>query len=140
MSVDPTLTNDAASPPMTRVTIARYTAPPSRMSGPRNTLTHQHARPSCRLKDIVNTFNLQCRAFFVRAGTDGLCDSLRLRPRDVPVNIRVITRWTQVCFAAHKNYWDDRTAYGPHFFDPLINPCNKVSTVRVTLHLEDDIL
>src|SRR5487761_496334 len=46
----PALANDAAPSPMTRVTITRNTAPPSGMRGPRNTLTHQHARPSCGLK------------------------------------------------------------------------------------------
>jgi hypothetical protein len=38
-----------------------------------------------------------------------LSDSLSLRSRDVFVNIRIMTRWTQVRFAAHKDYGDDRT-------------------------------
>ena len=94
---------------MISVTIARNTAPPSRVSSRRNTLTHQHARPSCSLEDIVNAFNLQRRALLVRARTDRLSDSLSLRSRDVFVNIRIMTRWTQVHFAAHKDYGDDRT-------------------------------
>ena len=123
----PILTNDAASPTVNRVTIARNTAPPSRMSASRNTLTHQHARSSCGLKDIVNALDLKCRTLFVRARTDRLCDSLCLCSRDVSVNIWIVSRWTQVCFAAHKKYGDDRTTNGPYFFDPLINPCDDAS-------------
>lgn len=129
----PTLTKDTAHPPMIRITIARNAAPPSRVSSPRNTLTHQHARPSCGLEDIVDAFNLQRRALLVRTCTDSLRNSFCLRPRDVSVNIQVITRWTQICLAAHKDYGDGGTTYGPHFFDPLINPCD-VSVARVTLH------
>jgi len=66
----PTLTNDAAPSPMISVTITGNTAPPSRVSSPRNTLTHQHARPSCSFEDIVNSFNFQRRALLVRARTD----------------------------------------------------------------------
>jgi hypothetical protein len=76
----PTLTNDAAPPTMNGVTIARNTAPPSRMSAPRNTLTHQHARSSCGLKDIVNALDLKCRTLLVRARANRLCDSFCLCP------------------------------------------------------------
>jgi hypothetical protein len=134
-----TLTNDAALSRMIRVTVTRNAAPPSRVSCPRNTLTHQHARPSRSLKDIINAFDLQRGALLVSSCTDSLRDSLRLRPRDVSVNIRIITRWTQVCLAAHKDYRDDRTTYGPHFFNPLVSPCDNVSLVYVALYLEDRI-
>jgi hypothetical protein len=120
----PTLTNDAASPFMVRITIARSTAPLSCVSASRYTFTHQHARPSCHLKDIVNAFNLQRRALFVSARADRLRDSLCLSSRDESANTGVITRWTQVRFAAYENYGDGRSTYGPHFFDPLIYQCD----------------
>jgi hypothetical protein len=129
-----TLTNDAAPPPVIGIGNA---APPSCVSGPRNALTHQHARPSCGLKDIINALNLQRRTFLVSPCTDRLCDTLCLCPRNVSVNIRVITRWTQVCLAADEDYWDDRTTYGPYFFDPLIiKRVMMISLIRVNLHLK----
>jgi hypothetical protein len=130
-----TLTNDAAPPPVIGIGNA---APPSRVSGPRNALTHEHARPSCGLKNIINTLNFQRRAFLVGACTDRLCDMLCLRPRNISVDIRVITRWAQVCLAADEDYRDDRTTYGPYFFDPLIitESVMMISLTRANLHLK----
>ena len=120
----PILTNDAASPTMTRITITRNTAPPSCMGASRYALTHQHARSCGGLKDIVNALDLKRRTFFIRARADGLRDSLCLYPRDVSVNMWFVARWTQICFAAHKNDGDDRATNRPHFFDPLVNSYN----------------
>jgi hypothetical protein len=119
-------------------------APPSRVSSPRNALTHQHARSSCCLKDIVNALNLQRRALLVRARTDRLRNLFCLLPRNVSVNIRVITRRTQVCFAAHEDYRDYGTTYGPYFFDPLITSVMislaLINWILKTAHLDSDVV
>jgi hypothetical protein len=99
-------------------------------------LTHRHARPSCGLKDIINALIIQRRTFLVSPRTDILCDTLCLCPRNISVNIRVITRRTQICLAADEDYRDKRT-YGPYYLDPLIiKSVMMISLNRVNLHLK----
>lgn len=125
---------------MNHVTVTGNTTPPSCVSAPRDTFTHQHACSSCGLEDVINALNLKCRTFLVRARTDRLRDSLRLCPRDVSVNIWIIDRWTQVCFTAHKKYGDGWTTDGPHFFDPLINRVNVSPFNLKGAYLDSNIL